>query len=174
MTPRRSDCNLCEPFSATKWGDKHSFLPLVLPEAKTRLASRDKNLNCKRLAKPELLNPKIEDDTKGHRLLQLKEDQKVECQEYTFQEVVDSVAVESTVAAVETKYVKEMVTQLQTWYVITTKEKLVIKSHFLTPWSDTTESHIKTFVRQLDRRQLECKEHGVTVTNDDKADHFVA
>ena len=48
------------------------------------------------------------------------------------------------------------------------------KSHFLAPWSDTPEAHVTTFARQLDRRQVECKDHGVTITNNDKIDHFVA
>ena len=67
-----------------------------------------------------------------------------------------------------------MVTQICTWYVITTKEKLDIKSHFLFPWSDTPEAHVTAFARQLDRRQVKCKDHGVTITNDDKVDQFVA
>ena len=97
--------------------------------------------------------------------------------------------VEAIVAAVDEKYVKEpkeeyvwykkhtiktIVTEIHTWYVITTKDKLAIKAHFLAPWSDTPDAHVTTFARQLDRHQVECKEHGVTITNDDKVDHFVA
>ena len=67
-----------------------------------------------------------------------------------------------------------MVSQLRTWYVITTKEKMAIKAHFLAPSSDTPEVQVTIFVRQLDRRQVECKDYGVTVTEDDKLDHFVA
>ena len=67
-----------------------------------------------------------------------------------------------------------MITQLRTWYVITTKEKLSIKAHFLSPWSDTQEAQVITFVQQLDRRQFKCEDHGVTVTGDIKVDHFVA
>ena len=66
-----------------------------------------------------------------------------------------------------------MVTQLRMWYVITTKEKLAIKYHFLAPRSDTPEAHITTFACQLERRQVECKYHGVTITNGDKVDHFL-
>ena len=43
------------------------------------------------------------------------------------------------------KTTKTMVTQLQIWCAITTKEKLAIKFHSLTPWSDTPISHITTF-----------------------------
>ena len=43
-----------------------------------------------------------------------------------------------------------MVEQLQTWYVITTKEKLAIKVHLIYPWSDKPNTHITTFAFQLD------------------------
>ena len=93
------------------------------------------------------------------------------------------------VTAVDAKYVEELkedyvghkkqtiktlVTHLSTWYVITTKGKLAIKSHFLASWSDTPEAHVTTFARQLDRHQVECEDHGVTVTTDNKVEHFVA
>ena len=67
-----------------------------------------------------------------------------------------------------------MFTQLRTWYVITTKEKLDIKSHFLAPCSDTTEAQVATSAHQLDMYQVKCKDHGVTITNNDKVDHFAA
>ena len=43
------------------------------------------------------------------------------------------------------------------WYFITTKEKLATKSHFLAPWSDTTDMHVTTFAYQLGWHQVECK-----------------
>ena len=91
-------------------------------------------------------------------------------------------AVKSIITAVDTKYVEELeedyvgyknqtiktlVTQLHTWYIITNKENMAIKYHFLAPWS-------ATFARQLDRCQVECEYHGVTITDNDKLDHFVA
>ena len=99
------------------------------------------------------------------------------------------VAVEAMVVAIDKQYVKElkedykgykkqtiktMVTHLRTWYVINTKEKLAIKSHFLAPCSKNPEAHVTKFARQLDRRQVECEDHGVTITNDNKVDHFAA
>ena len=66
-----------------------------------------------------------------------------------------------------------MVENILTWYVITTKEKLDIKSHFLAPWSDTPEAYVTTFGRQLDMPQIQCKDHGVTITYNDKVDHFM-
>ena len=98
------------------------------------------------------------------------------------------VVAEAIVAAVDAQYVEELkeecvgynnqtiktlVTQLSTWYVITTKEILDIKAHFLAPWSNNPEAHFTTFTRQLDRQQVECEYHGVTITNDDKVDHFL-
>ena len=61
-----------------------------------------------------------------------------------------------------------MVTQICTWYVITTKENLAIKDQFLAVWSDTPEAHVTTFARQLDMRQVDCKDNEVTVTCDEK------
>ena len=95
-------------FATTKWGVKHGLLPLILRKAKICLAAGDNSLDCERLDKPELLNPKIEDGTKGHELLQLQEDQKVEWQYYTFQELVDSMLVKATVAAVDVQYVEDL------------------------------------------------------------------
>ena len=64
-------------FATTKWGGKRGFLPIVLSEPRICLAARDNNLNLERLAKPEILNPKTKDKTKGFKLLHLQEDQKV-------------------------------------------------------------------------------------------------
>ena len=61
-------------FATTKWVDKHGFLRLFLNEDKMCLAARYNNLNCEQLAKLEILNPKIEDNIKGHEILQLQED----------------------------------------------------------------------------------------------------
>ena len=57
-----------------------------------------------------------------------------------------------------------MINQLQTWYIITTKEKLAIKAYFLAPRSDTPNPNFTTFACQLDMCQVECKEHKATVT----------
>ena len=93
-------------FANTKWGGKHGFLPLVLTKTKMRLVNRIQDLECGHIKRPELLNPKVEDDTKGRKILQLQEYHKVNCQEYTFQEVIDAVAVEAIVAAADAQYVE--------------------------------------------------------------------
>ena len=82
-------------FATTKWGGKHGFLPLVLTKTKIRIDAGIQDLKCGRIKRLDLLNPKIEDGTKGRELLQLQEDHKVNCQEYNFQEVIDAVAVEA-------------------------------------------------------------------------------
>ena len=49
-----------------------------------------------------------------------------------------------------------------------------MKALFYAPWSETPNTHITTFARQLDRRQVECATNQVTITDSDKVDHFVA
>ena len=51
---------------------------------------------------------KTEDDTKGREIIQFQEYHKVKWQEYTFQEVVDSMAVESIIADVNAQYAEEL------------------------------------------------------------------
>ena len=161
----------------------------MITDTKMRLAARIQDLKCGHIKRPKLLNPKIEENIKGSDLLQIQEDDKVHCQEHTFQEVIDSVAVEAIIAPADAQYVEQlkedyvgyknqnirtMAEQLQAWYVITAKEKLTIKANFLEPWSDTPDAHITIFARQVDRCQVKCKNHGVTVIKADKVDHFVA
>ena len=175
--------------TTTELGGKHRFLPLGLTKTKMRLAAGNQDLDCGRIKMPDILNPKIEEDTKGRKILQLQEENKVNWKEYNFQEVVDAVAVEAIVLAVDAQYTEElkedyvcyknqniqtMVEQLQTWYVITTKEKLAIKAHFLEPWNDTPITYITTLSLQLYRHQVECKDHGATVTKANKVDHFAS
>ena len=95
----------------------------------------------------------------------------MEWQEYTFQTVLDAIGVKAIVAAVDDQYVGElledyigyknqtiatMITHLQTWFVITNKDKLNVKALFYAPCSETPNTHITTFARKLNRRQVEC------------------
>ena len=64
--------NFASHLATTKWGVKHGFLPLFLSESRMQLAAGGNNLDCERLAKPKLLNPRIEDNTKRRELLQLQ------------------------------------------------------------------------------------------------------
>ena len=95
-------------FTTTKWGGKNGFLLLVLRNYKLQLPDEDNNLNCKRFVKPDLLNPSIEDDTKGRKRLQLQVDEEVKLKIYSFQEVVNSAAVKAIFADVDTQYVEEL------------------------------------------------------------------
>ena len=103
--------------------------------------------------------------------------------EYHFQMVIDAVAVDAIVDAINEQYINELkedyvsynnqtiktiLLQLRTWKVITNGEKVSIKAHFHTPWSDTPNSHITTFARQI-----KCSDHGVAITDDDKVVHFI-
>ena len=89
-------------------GGNHGFLPLVLNKTKMRFAAGNQHLNCGQIKKPGFLNLKIEDDTKGRELLQFQEDHKVKWKEYTFQEVLDAVAVKAIVAAIDTQCLEEL------------------------------------------------------------------
>ena len=62
-----------------------------------------------------------------------------------------------------------MLNHIRAWFFITNAEKIAIKATFLAPWADTPNAHITTFARQIDRRQTECDNHGVTITDDEKS-----
>ena len=153
-----------------------------------RLVTTDKSLDCTYLKKPALIHRIIANDTKGRDLVQLQEDHKLRWTEYHFQMVIDVVAFEAIVAASNEHYIEElkedyagynnqmiktMLLQLQTWFVIMKSQKLAIKAHFHAPWSVTPNSHITTFARQLNRCQIECSDHGVTITDDNKVVYFI-
>ena len=175
-------------FSTSAWGGKHGHLALVLDEKKMRAITNDGALDCSRLKKPGLVHPSIDGNTKGRDLLEFQEKHKQTWAEYHSQMVIDAVAVEAIVAAVDVQYldqlseeyvgyknatIKTMVAHLRTWFVITNAEKIAIKAAFHAPWADTPNAHVTTFARQLDRRQIECLDHGVTITNAEKVVHFI-
>ncbi len=59
------------------------------------------------------------------------------------------------------------------WYTITNGQKIAIKKRFFAPWSKTPDAYVKTYGAQLDRRQIECGNLDVTISNDNKVIHFV-
>ena len=73
-----------------------------------RLVTTDNSLDYARLKKPALIHPNIANNTKGRDLVQLQEYHKLCWTEYHFQMVIDAVAVESIVAAVNEKYIDEL------------------------------------------------------------------
>ena len=95
-------------FATIEWGGNHGSLLLVLTETKMWLAAGIQDLECGHTKRTELLNPKIEDETKGRGILQLQEDHKVNWQEYTFHEVIDAVALKDIVPSVNTQYVEQL------------------------------------------------------------------
>ena len=72
------------------------------------LAAGIQDLECRRIKRSELLNTKIVDNTKGHRLLQIQEDHKIHWQEYTFQEAINSISVKAIVAVIDAQYVEQL------------------------------------------------------------------
>ena len=58
-------------------GGQARFLLLVLTKTKVRLADGNQNFDCERIKNTELLNPKIEEDTKGSELLRFQEEHRV-------------------------------------------------------------------------------------------------
>ena len=76
----KQSLSIMSHFATTKWGGSQGFLPLVLSKAKISLIARDNTLDCKRLANPKLLNPKIRDNINGYKILHIQADQKVQCQ----------------------------------------------------------------------------------------------
>ena len=63
--------------ATTKWGGNQRFLPLVLSNARMRPATRNINLDCKRLKNPEIIKPRIKYITQGRDIFKLQADQKV-------------------------------------------------------------------------------------------------
>ena len=66
-----------------------------------------------------------------------------------------------------------MLQHLRTWYKVTNAQQLAGKTCFAAPWSETPNAHVTTYARQLDRRQVECGELNVTITDDDKILQFI-
>ena len=66
-----------------------------------------------------------------------------------------------------------MLAQLGTWFTITNMEKIKMRTYFESPWSDTPNSHIKTFTTQINESQLGCTNFRVTISNIDKTIFFV-
>ena len=46
----------------------------------------------------------------------------------------------------------EMLAQLGKWFTITNTEKIKMSTYFESPWSDTTNTHVKTFATHIEER----------------------
>ena len=62
-------------FPSTSWREEHDYLLLVIVQDKMRFVANNYHLDCRRIEKNKLVNPKITSDTKGRDLLKLQEDQ---------------------------------------------------------------------------------------------------
>ena len=63
----------------------------------------------------------------------------------------------------------EMLTQMGTGFKITNTDKIKMRTYFESPWSDTSNAHIKTCATQLDDRQLKCADFTVTISSSSSA-----
>ena len=48
-----------------------------------------------------------------------------------------------------------------------------MQTYFEPPWSNTPNTHVRTFASQLDERQLKCADFTVTISNAEKTVFFV-
>ena len=153
-----------------------------------RVVANNDHLNCRRINNTELVNPAITTDTKVRDLLKLQEEQLSLWASFVYQKVVGQLGAETIVTNVEEQYIKplhnkymgynkrsilEMIAQLGTWFTITNTENMKMRTYFESPWSDTPNSHVKTFATQLDKRHLECADFTVTISNVVKTIFFV-
>ena len=171
-----------------KWGGKHGHLKVVLGKEKYRLVLAQPNLDCTVAAKMSVASTDFRAGEDANAAERKKEAHKVLWREYQMQEAVDEIGVEKIVDAVDAQYVKQleaeyagysgitifvMLKHLRTWYKATNAQQLAGKTRFAAPWSETPKAHVTTYARQLDRRQVECRELNVTIADDDKILHFI-
>ena len=63
--------------------------------------------------------------------------------------------------------------QLQKWFVISNRDKLKMKEYFHAPWTNTLNAHTSTYAAQLNKRQLECVNFKVVISDAAKIIFFV-
>ena len=125
---------------------------------------------------------------KGRDLLKLQEEQLAMWESFVYHKVVGQVGVETIVKNIDEQFIKplhqkymgynkrtilEMLAQLGTWFTITNTEKVNMQTYFEPPWSNTPNTHVRTFASQLDERQLKCADFTVTISNAEKTVFFV-
>ena len=126
-----------------------------------RVVANNDHLDCRRIDKPELVNPEITKDTKGKDLLKIQEEQLALWASFVYQKVVDQVGVKTIVTNVDEQYINhlhqkyigynkrtilEMLAQLVTWFTITNMENIKMRTYYKYPWSDTptpTSKHLQ-------------------------------
>ena len=173
--------------ATTQWGGRHGHLKMILGGVKYRAVLNEPAVAIAPVTRPNAAATiatgatagAIEDARVAHKIL---------WREFFLQQAIDSAGVAAIARAVDEQYVAAlkkdyvgfagvtiyaMIKHLRTWYKITNAQKLEIKARFETPWTETPEAHVSTYARQLDRRQAECLELEVAISDDDKILHFV-
>ena len=155
---------------------------------KYRLFLSQPDLDCTVVAKPAVASTDFKAGEDANAVKRKKEAHKVLWREYQMQEAVNEIGVEKIVDAVDAQYVKQleaeyvgysgitifvMLKHLCTWYKVTNAQQLDGKTRFAAPWSETPNAHVTTYARQLDRRQVECEELNITITDDEKILQFI-
>jgi hypothetical protein len=172
----------------SKWGGKHGHLKVVLGKDKYRLVLAQPELDCTVVGKPSIAPTDFVAGDDANSVEKKKAAHKILWREYQMQEAVNEIGVEKIVEAVDAQYVEQleaeyvgytgvtifsMLKHLRTWYKVTNAQQLAGKTRFAAPWSETPNAHVTTYARQLDRRQVECGELNVTITDDDKILQFI-
>jgi len=170
------------------WGGKHGHLKVVLGKDKYRLVLAEPDLDCIIIPKPGAAATDFLATDDANAVEKKKEVHKVLWREYQMQEAINEIGVERIVEAVDAQYVEQlekeylgysgisifvMLQHLRTWYKITNAQQLAGKNRFAAPWSETPNAHVTTYARQLDRRQVECGELNVTISDGDKILQFI-
>uniref|UniRef100_A0A7S4K100 Uncharacterized protein n=1 Tax=Odontella aurita TaxID=265563 RepID=A0A7S4K100_9STRA len=178
---------ICAAFDTTQWGGQHGCLKMVLGGAKFWTVAGDDSVPRSPMTRPatSATFAASADDTAKESA---RKDNATLWREYRLQQAVNNIGVKTVVAAVDTQYKDQLkrpylwhrgltlfrlLEHLRTWYKVLHHEKVATKSRFMAPWSKTPEAHVKTFGTQLDERQIECGDLGVTVSTEDKVLHFV-
>eukprot|EP00584_Thalassiosira_punctigera_P003639 CAMPEP_0172533752 /NCGR_PEP_ID=MMETSP1067-20121228/6340_1 /TAXON_ID=265564 ORGANISM="Thalassiosira punctigera, Strain Tpunct2005C2" /NCGR_SAMPLE_ID=MMETSP1067 /ASSEMBLY_ACC=CAM_ASM_000444 /LENGTH=437 /DNA_ID=CAMNT_0013318427 /DNA_START=299 /DNA_END=1609 /DNA_ORIENTATION=- len=180
---------ICAAFKTTQWGCRHGNLKLALGIKKCKAVIGDTNMAERNvLDKPSAATTTFVDGDDSNTVEQKKAEHKVLWWDYEPQEAIKAMGIKAIVKAVEEQYVQQLkqdyigftrvsifsvLEHLRLWYTITNEQKIAIKKQFFAPWSETPDVHVKTYRAQLDRRQIECGNLDVTISDNNKVLHFV-
>ena len=180
---------ICAAFKTTQWGGGHGHLKLALVFEKYKAVINKPNFSgANVLPQPYAAATTFKKDDDSNATEKKRADHKTLWREFELQEAINAVGVEAIVKAVDKQYVQQLkqdyigftgkiifavLKHLRMWYTVTNSQKIAIKRRFHAPWSETLNAHAKTYGAQLDRRQIECSDLDVTISDDGKVLHFV-